>query len=62
MTGDKIQKKRVLVWEKTDKRENEWAFATIDTRAPDDPPAAPLAQTMDLCQGDHVSRVRGTRS
>lgn len=31
---DRVQKKRVVVWEKADKAGNETAFATIDLRVP----------------------------
>lgn len=31
----KVQKDRVVVWSKTDKRGNETAFASIDMRAPE---------------------------
>jgi hypothetical protein len=35
MSKDKVQKKRVVTWETTDKRGNESAFATVDFRVPE---------------------------
>lgn len=34
MAKDKIQKQRIVIWTKEDRRGNETAFASIDLRAP----------------------------
>ncbi len=38
MSKDKVQKKRIVIWTKEDRAGNEVAFASIDLRAPAEPP------------------------
>lgn len=60
--NEKQQKKRIVVWTKTDKEGNEWAFASIDFRTPpDDGPSALDGIDALLSSGSPITR-EGLRS